>query len=357
MAERLTDRGITALKPSDKSTIIFDSEVAGLAVRIYPSGKKSFIFDWRHLGRQRRITFGSPPAWTIGKARLHASKLRLKADTGESITPARGERVVDLIERWREVVAVTRRRSTIKSYSRHIDRRIIPAFGASDPRTITRNAIEEWHGSIAQKTPIEANRALATLAAFLGWCEHDGKVERNMAQRIKRRPESPRQVFLDANEIEAAHAALDRDVHRPAALALRLALLTGARIGEVLSLTADQIDLSRKLWTKPHHLTKQRKAHLLPLQGEAMAIVEALLRLEMPSYDACFRAWSWTRQIIGRPDVKIHDLRHSRASSLARSGASLPMIGRVLGHASPATTQKYLHLVDRDLVDLIERSR
>ena len=66
---------------------------------------------------------------------------------------------------------------------------------------------------------------------------------------------------------------------------------------------------------------------VLTTRGEVADLVRMapgtqLLRLEMPSYDACFRAWSWTRQIIGRPDVKIHDLRHSRASSLARSGAS-----------------------------------
>ena len=90
MAERLTDRGIAALKPSANSVYHFDTEVSGLAVRVYPSGIKSFIFDWRHHGHQRRITIGQHPAWTIGKARIHAGKLRLKADTGESMPPAPG---------------------------------------------------------------------------------------------------------------------------------------------------------------------------------------------------------------------------------------------------------------------------
>ena len=88
MAERLTDRGIAALKPSDTSILIFDSEVSGLAVRVYPSGRKVFVFDWRDP-RQRRITLGAHPAWTIGKARTYASRLRLKADTGETVSPAR----------------------------------------------------------------------------------------------------------------------------------------------------------------------------------------------------------------------------------------------------------------------------
>ena len=54
MAERLTDRGIAALKPSDTSLYYFDSEVSGLALRIYPTGRKTFVFDWRQDGRQRR---------------------------------------------------------------------------------------------------------------------------------------------------------------------------------------------------------------------------------------------------------------------------------------------------------------
>jgi hypothetical protein len=69
------------------------------------------------------------------------------------------------------------------------------------------------------------------LSAFLSWLEHDGKVERNVAKGVRRQPESHRQVFLDADGIKAAHKALAADPNRAAALALRLALLTGCRTG------------------------------------------------------------------------------------------------------------------------------
>jgi hypothetical protein len=69
MAERLTDRGITALKATDTSVLYFDSEVSGLAVRVYPTGRRVFVFDWRENGKQRRKTIGAFPSWTIGKAR------------------------------------------------------------------------------------------------------------------------------------------------------------------------------------------------------------------------------------------------------------------------------------------------
>jgi integrase len=356
MAERLTDRGVAALKAADTSVLYFDTEVSGLAVRVYPTGRKVFVFDWRDNGRQRRATIGQHPAWTVGKARTHASRMRLKADTGETVAPGRGGRIADLIEQWRAIVKLTRRPSTTKSYCRLIDSHIIPHFGKGEPKAITRNAIEHWHGGIAQRTPLEANRALATLSAFLSWLEHDRKIDRNPAKGVRRRPENQRHIFLDATEIEAAHTTLDADGTRNAALALRLALLTGCRIGEVLLLEPSQVDAKRRIWIKPAAHTKQKRLHIVPLQPEALAIAKELLRIGLPDYDGCRRAWDRTKAIIGRPDVRIHDLRHSRASALARGGASLMQIGKVLGHTAPATTARYAHLVDSDLVDLVERS-
>lgn len=356
MAERLTNRGIAALKPSDMSVLHFDSEVSGLAVRIYPSGQKSFVFDWRENHRQRRKTIGQFPAWTIGKARTHASRLRLKADTGETIAPGRGGRLTDLIEQWRAVVKLTRRSGTVVGYSLAIDNYIVPAFGKDEPRAVTRNRIEAWHGEMAQSAPIQANRSLGVLSSFMTWLEHDKKVTSNPCRGIRRCPENQRHVFLDADEIKAAHRALSGDNIRSAALALRLALLTGCRIGEAIGLTADQIDAARKLWIKPASTTKQKKLHIVPLQPEALNVAQELLRIGLPDYETCKRCWERARKIIGREDVRIHDLRHSRASALARSGASLPQIGRVLGHTAPATTNRYAHLVAGDLVDLVERA-
>ena len=318
--------------------------------------RKTFIFDWRDHGRQRRVTIGKFPTWTIGKARTQASKLRLKADTGETVAPGRGERVVDLITAWKEVVRLTRRPGTVMSYFSLIDDHIIPAFGHFDPRAISRNGVEKWHAEIAQKTPISANRAMAVLSAFLTWLENDERIERNVARRLRRQPESARHTFLNADEITAAHTALDADRDRNAALALRLLLLTGARVGEVLTMKSEQIDLSRKVWIKPASNTKTKRVHIVPLQPEALSVALELLDIGLPAYHDCRSTWYRIKAILGRPEVRVHDLRHSRASALARSGASLMQIGKVLGHSAPQTTSRYAHLVDVDLVALVERT-
>ena len=145
MPERLTDRSIAKLKPSPGRSIhVFNSECVGLAVRVLPSGVKSFTFDWRKDGRHRRVTLGRFPTWSVGKARLQASKLRLKVDVGENPAPARGNRVADLAETWKDVVNLTRRPGTAKAYVRLLDRHIVPRFGALEPRGVSRNMVEVW---------------------------------------------------------------------------------------------------------------------------------------------------------------------------------------------------------------------
>jgi integrase len=355
--ERLTDRRIAAAKSTKPtaSDFLFDSEVSGLALRIYPTGLKSFVFIWHEAGRQRRKTMGRFPVWTIGKARREASKLRLKADAGQSVAAARGSRFEDLAEKWLDIVGKTRSPETYRKYDRLMRKLILSRFGKIEPRGLTRNAIEHWHAEISAGRPIEANRALACLSAFLGWVERDHLIERNPVPGLRRNPENQRHVFLAADEMVATHAALDADEDRPAALAIKLALLTGCRIGECCSLTSDQIDAVHALWVKQAGQVKQRKLHAVPIPKAAVTVALQLIQLGPPTYKDCHNCWERVRLKIGRADVRIHDLRHTRASALARHGASLQQIGKLLGHASPQTTQRYSHLVAADLRDLVER--
>ena len=278
MPQRLTDRAITALEPAGT---YFDTEVTGLAVKVYASGVKAFVFVWREHGRQRRTTLGRFPTWTVGKARTHAGRLRLRADVGDSVVEVRGTMVGDLLEQWRAVVRLTRRPGTVVQYELALDKYIIAAFGKDEPRAVTRNRIEAWHGEIAQRVPIHANRSLGVLSAFMSWLEHDHVIDRNPCRGIRRCPDNERHVFLTAEEIGKAHAALGGDNNRSAALALRLALLTGCRIGETLNLTPSQIVGNK--WIKPAATTKQKRLHIAPLQPEAVTVARELLSIGLPA--------------------------------------------------------------------------
>jgi integrase len=141
--------------------------------------------------------------------------------------------------------------------------------------------------------------------------------------------------------------------HPSAIAALRLLLLTGARLSEALGLTWDMVDWDERVLRLSDSKTG---AKVIPLAPAAAQVIEqqltrresgnafvfpggvpgrALVNLEDP--------WQRIRAVAGLPDVRIHDLRHTLASHAAMGGMSLPLIGRVLGHHSTATTARYAH--------------
>jgi integrase len=168
---------------------------------------------------------------------------------------------------------------------------------------------------------------------------------------------------------------LDEHPERPSANAVRLLLLTGARRSEILGSRWAEFDLDVAVWHRPHHRLKQRKDHHLPLSPAAIDILReikadqqtkraaaetrGILLSESPFVFAGGGApehirevtnfWARLQRAAGLKHVRLHDLRHSFASIAASSGLSLPLIGALLGHASPSTTARYAHLLDEPL--------
>ena len=126
--------------------------------------------------------------------------------------------------------------------------------------------------------------------------------------------------------------------------------------------TSDQFNLDLAIWTKQAAYTKQRRVRRLPISHEAAALIRLrrtavpkgcplLFPGDMPGQLVADLSRFWERVKIKAdiPDLRIHDLRHAFASLLVSSGASLEMIGRLLGHAQIGTTQRYVHLIDSPL--------
>ena len=144
--------------------------------------------------------------------------------------------------------------------------------------------------------------------------------------------------------------------------------MTGAREGEALSATWNQFDLTDGIWTKPHTATKQRREHVVPLSAPARQLLDRLQAQRngspwvfpgrdggKPREDLKY-AWARICKAAGIANLRIHDLRHSYASFLVSAGFSLPVIGALLGHATPATTARYAHLFDDPLRQATERA-
>ena len=180
---------------------------------------------------------------------------------------------------------------------------------------------------------------------------------------VERNQELKRHRYLSGDELGRLSIALAAHPDQQAANIVRLLLLTGARLGEVLAMRWDQLDLDVGVWTKPASLTKQRLEHRVPLSAPARQLLVEL-RAAPRTGDASSSSRALGRRDTATPrrrpgrsickaagivDARMHDLRHTYASVLVSAGLSLPIIGALLGHSQPATTARYAHLFDDPL--------
>lgn len=135
-----------------------------------------------------------------------------------------------------------------------------------------------------------------------------------------------------------------------------------ARLGEVREARFEEFNLEFRLWTKQAARTKQRKVHRVPISEDMAAIVRQR-RVAVPADTQWLfpgdvegqpvmdlrRFWRSIQALAELPDVRMHDLSHTFASLFVSGGASLPMIGRLLGHTQSKTTQHYAHLAELPL--------
>lgn len=403
MAERLTDRSIKKeLPPARGQRLIWDSEIKGFALRLTKGGAKSFILDYRAEGRQRRITIGAYPDWSVAAARQAAKTLKRDVDQGQD---PMGDRHVgraaptlqDLWERY-DVEYLPRKAARAQTDERSMWIKIIlPRLGKSKLTAINHDDIDALHQDITQirGTPVRANRVVEVLRRAFNLAIRWKWLETNPATGVSRNPEEKRSRYLNKPEITALVEALNAHSEPASANAIKLLMLTGARRNEVLGATWDMFDLENGIWTKPSAHTKQRRLHRVPLSGPALNLLTDIkataqraadkagtdlspyvfpgldgkpltdikrswhavclaagLTVSVPKKNRSGKVLKDQRGLpvlIPQPSARLHDLRHSFASILVSSGASLPLIGQMLGHTQVQTTQRYAHLFDDPL--------
>ena len=211
-------------------------------------------------------------------------------------------------------------------------------------------------------TPVRANRVGEVLRKMFSLAVTWKMRTDNPATSFRKRPETARERFLSFDEIQRLADALCAATDQRAAGIIRLCMLTGACCGEARTATFDQFNLDLAIWTKQAAYTKQRRVHRVPISHEAVALIRLrgdavpkgcrfLFPGDVPGQPVVDLKRFWERMRVQAeiPDVRIHDLRHTFASLLVSGGASLEMIGRLLGHTQIGTTQRYAHLIDSPL--------
>jgi integrase len=403
MPEKLSETLVRkALPPARGQTMIWDSEVKGFGLRITPGGAKSFVLDYRAEGRQRRITIGAHPDWTVAAARETAKNMKREVDhgrdpMGERQAQREAPTVMEMWERYE------REHLPQKSPRSQVDERImwekiiLPRFGKMKTAAITHDDVDALHRDITtiRGTPVRANRTVEVLRKAFNLAIRWKWREDNPASGVRRNPEEKRNRYLNKTEIAALARALNDHSEPVSANAIKLLMLTGARRGEVLGATWEMFDLENGVWTKPSAHTKQRRLHRVPLSGPALHLLKEMKEtatrkakadgaplnpfvfygLNGKALTDIKRAWGSVCRKAGlaaqvekkgrdgkvmkskdgkplmvwQPTVRVHDIRHSFASILVSAGASLPLIGQMLGHTQVTTTARYAHLYDDPL--------
>jgi integrase len=182
----------------------------------------------------------------------------------------------------------------------------------------------------------------------------------NPAARIELYRETPRERFLRADELPRFFKALDAEEDEDFRDFFKMALFTGARRGNVQSMRWPDVDLDAKTWTIPAEQFKTRKPMTVALSAEALDILKRRKKYAVNEFVFASHgkrghlvepkgAWERIRAASGLKDLRIHDLRRTLGSWQAAAGASLPIIGKSLGHTQPTTTAIYSRL---DLADV-----
>lgn len=299
----------------------------------------------RHFGASKRHTFNDLADEYLPHAK---DKIRLAywrgifgADTLDTITPAR-------IGKQRD-----------KLLSQETPRFATPATG---------NAVQDAKRPKAKRKGATVNRFLASLSASLVYGVKTLQwIERNPCERIAKPPESKGRVrFLSDDERTALLAACKP--HDDLYLAVVLALSTGARQAEIMTLRYGQIDFARKVITLTQ--TKNGETRALPLVSSAFTLLQERAKVRSLTDDRVFpptgrakkaecldlrQPWEKAIKAAGITDFHWHDLRHTAASYLAMSGVSLVEISKILGHRTMQMVSRYSHLSDGHIVQTGEK--
>jgi integrase len=373
---KLTDPIIKRLRtPADGKEITYDTQVKGFGCRVYASGARTFILNYRTRGgRERWITIGSFPDWNTAAARKEAAELKKSIDRGgDPLGELKAHRsaptVNDLCDRFTGEYLPRKRPSTQHTYRLQIDNEIRPALGQLKVAEVTFADTDGLHRKLTGRgTPYRANRIIALLSRMFFMAIRWHWRTDNPCRGIERNQEHKRRRYLSIDELKRLGKALDKYSDQQSANIIRLLLLTGARRGEALSARWADFDAKFATWTKPSAATKQKLEHVAPLSSAAQQLLlgireqtPAAAEWVFPGSNGSPRrdvkdAWAALCDAANINGARVHDLRHTYASVLASAGLSLPVIGALLGHTTATTTHRYAHLFDDPLRAATERA-
>ena len=398
----LTKRLIETLEPSDKDYVIWDNKISGFGEKVTPKGRKAYLFKYRSEdGRQRKPSIGVHGNITCEQARevaanWHAEIIKGNNPAEEKKKAKNSLTISQLCDRFIEEHASIRKKQGGLELDKTVIRLYVkPMLGSLKTATVSKADIQKFHLALKNK-PAQANRILRLLSKMFNLAE-DWELRpqnSNPVKNVERYKEDARERYLTPQELDSLGKALEEseqgDLESVHFISLvRLLLLTGARLREIMHAKWEWIDWDHGLLKLPDSKTGKKTIHLSPavlnvlentprIDKNPFIIVGAregqplispkkpwmrikeratllLLKKDDTYGDLAKQAKTYQElcqlaeqhnleKPIGMTDVRLHDLRHTFASICVRQGMSLQMVSKLLGHAKASTSERYAHL-------------
>ncbi len=353
-----TKRRLAALPVPQKRTYHYDAKTEGLCLCITPADCRTFyVYRWSN-GRPVRIPLGRFPGMTVEQAKTAAKTLVAEIAQGHdphvARQAARHEQTIEGLFAYWLGDAKSRGVKTWgedeKRYLRYLKpwaKRKLSTIRKADVLGLFSQVTNE-HGRYA------ANRLIALVKAMFHRAADMGFTGADPTAGVKKHREEKRDRFLHTEELLGFFKALFAEPNATLRDVLLICLLTGGRKGNVMAMAWNDIDFSTGLWRIPE--TKSGKPVVVPLVGPAVALLKSRRTAVgdstwvFPSHGRSGHvteiksAWKRIVTVANLTDCRPHDLRRSLASHMAIGGTGLPIIGALLGHAMPSTTQIYARL-------------
>mgnify|MGYP000599986563 CR=1 FL=1 len=366
---KFTDKAINALAATDDRAEYADTEITGLRLRVSKSGIKTFSLLRRiRNGPMERFTLGRFGDIKTEQARTKATeligKIAGRANPAEIQRTHKGEPTfAELFDDYLEQHAKLRKR-TWREDKQKFEDYLARALGKKKITHVSRLDLAAIHSKITKAgKPTLANRVMDLVSSIFGRAVKMKLLDTNPAKGIEGNPEKSRERFLQAGELPRLFNALADEPNAHFRDFFLLALLTGARRANVRAMRWADLDLAANVWCIPGANSKNGEPLNVPLVPEAVEILKQRKPADDDKKDKPVfvfpaqrsdstlghmsgerRAWLRILSRAELENVRIHDLRRTMGSWQARTGASMVIIGKSLGHKSQQATAVYARL-------------
>lgn len=350
MRDKLTAKSVENIKPLPKGRLqIWDTALPGFGLRITEKGKKSWVVMYRYRDRQRRMTLGSYPAFSLAEAREEARAALRSIERGEDpaekkLSAKRKPPTLfpESVEQFIEMYAKPKNRGWAET-RRLLKNNVEPHFKYLSLEDITRHhVIDVLDSVVARGAPIQANRTLAAIRKLFNWFMDRGLIDHNPVTGLKPPgKETSRDRVLTDDEIKKVWSAWDQ-LGWPFGPMFKLLLVTGQRRSEVAAMKWS--DINGETWIIPRELAKNDRTHDVPLSSLALDIIESVPRVGKRDYifstngvrpaSGFGRPKKRTDSLSGVTGWRLHDLRRTAASGMARLGVAPHVVEKILNHSS-----------------------